>query len=353
MEAIPAPFWFVQFFKVVGFTLHMIPMGVWFAGLPVVILCAIGNGKHSRFFARRMSKQLPIMMALGINFGIVPLLFLQTTYYKAFYTATIITAWWWLAIIPIVIIGYYSIYIAAYSGERRSRMILCSILASLCLLNIAVLITNGLSLMVSGEQWSNKIVETSYYGAVLGTAHNFADPVLWLRLATMFGLGLITAGIWAAFDSHFLIRSTTKEVPTNYRQWTTTLALFMTFLGAAILTGTEYMAKGGPYAALAVAYPYFGWVLVLACAVFVALLLAKIVSSKFVAIAVTLHFLTLASFAVIRQIGQNAGMATFIDVSQQPEKVQWDPLIAFLVCFVLGLGVIVWMVVQCVTCKEE
>jgi hypothetical protein len=127
----------------------------------------------------------------------------------------------------------------------------------------------------------------------------------------------------------------------------------MTFLGAAILTGTEYMAKEGPYAALAVAYPYFGWVLVLACTVFVALLLAKIVSSKFVAIAVILHFLTLAGFAVIRQIGQNAGMATFIDVSQQPEKVQWDPLIAFLVCFVLGLGVIVWMIVQCIKCKEE
>ena len=113
MESVPAPFWFVQFFKVVGFTLHMIPMGIWFAGLPVVILCALRNGEHSRFYARRMTKQLPVMMALGINFGIVPLLFLQTTYYKAFYTATILTAWFWIAVIPILIIGYYSLYIAA------------------------------------------------------------------------------------------------------------------------------------------------------------------------------------------------------------------------------------------------
>jgi len=353
MEAIPAPFWFVQFFKVVGFTLHMIPMGVWFAGLPIVILCAIWNGKHSRFFARRMSSQLPVMMALGINFGIVPLLFLQTTYYKAFYTATIITAWWWIAIVPIVIIGYYSIYIAAYSGEIRNRMILCSILASLCLASIAVLMTNGLSLMVSSEQWGDKIAEASYYGAVLGTANNFSDTVIWLRLVTMFGIGLITAGIWATFDSHFLVRSTAKNVPENYRQWTTTLALLLTCTGVVILTGTEYAVKTDFSPALAVAYPFFGWVLLLACAVFVVLLLAKTVSAKFVGVAALLHFLTLAGFAVIRQIGQNNGMATFIEVSQQPEKVQWDPLIAFLVCFLIGLGVITWMVVQCVKCKEE
>jgi len=353
MEAVPAPFWFVQFFKVVGFVLHMIPMGIWFAGLPIVIMCALWNCERSRFYARRMSKQLPVMMALGINFGIVPLLFLQTTYYKAFYTATILTAWFWIAVIPILVIAYYSIYIAAYSGERRGRMILCSILASVCLVCIGILNTNGLTLMVSSEQWGGMIAQTSYYGAVLGTAHNLENPVMWMRLATMFGLGLITAGIWATFDAHYLIRPNAKNVPANYRQWTTTLALLLTFLGAIILTGTEYVVKTVPYPALTDAYPLFGVVLLLAYVVFVVLLLAKIGSAKFVGIAARLHFLTLAGFAVIRQIGQNNGMAKFVDVSKLPESVQWDTLIAFLVCFLLGVGVIVWMVVQCVKCKEK
>ena len=349
---VPAPFWFVQFFKVVGFVLHMIPMGVWFAGLPVVILCALWNGERSRFYARRMSAQLPVMMALGINFAIVPLLFLQTTYYKAFYTATILTAWFWLAVIPIIIVGYYSLYIAAFSVERRGRMILFSILASLCFFCIAILNTNGISLMVSSELWEGMIAKTSHYGAVLGTAHNFDNPVLWMRLATMFGLGLLTAGVWAAFDAHFLIRANAKDVQANYRQWTTTLALILTFFGAIILTGTEYAIKTNISPALTTAYPFFGWVLLLAYAVFAILLLAKIVSTKLVGFAATLHFLTLAAFGVIRQIGQNNGMATFIDVSKQPEAVQWSPLIAFLVCFLFGVGVIVWMVVQCAKCKE-
>jgi hypothetical protein len=256
MEAVPAPFWFVQFFKVVGFVLHMIPMGIWFAGLPVAVMCALWNCERARFYAKRMSKQLPVMMALGINFGIVPLLFLQTTYYKAFYTATILTAWYWIAVIPIVLVGYYSIYIAAYSdgrssgneckegggskcnvGKRNGRLIAFSILASACLVSIAVLNTNGLTLIVSGDQWQAMVQVTSHYGAVWGTANNFHDPTLWMRLATMFGLGLITAGVWATFDAHFLLRQ--KDAPATYRQWTTTLACLRAFLGASILTGTE------------------------------------------------------------------------------------------------------------------
>jgi len=363
MEAVPAPFWFVQFFKVVGFTLHMIPMGIWFAGLPVVILCALKNGERSRFYARRMSHQLPIMMALGTNFGIVPLLFLQTTYYKAFYTATILTAWYWLAVIPIILVGYYSLYIAAYSGERRDRMILSSILASLCFFCIAILNTNGLTLMISSELWGDMVYKTSHYGAVLGTANNFEHPMLWLRLMTMFGLGLCTAGVWAVFDSHFL---KPKDAPATYRQWTTTLALCMTFAGVLILTYTEFVVKTGPSAAasllpaLSKAYPYFGVVLLPAYTAFgVLFVLGLAYFTKktcsppvLVGIATASQFLTLATFGVIRQIGQNAGMATFVDVSQLPEAVQWDTLIAFVLCFLLGVGVIVWMVVQCVKCSS-
>ena len=53
---------------------------------------------------------------------------------------------------------------------------------------------------------------------------------------------------------------------------------------------------------------------------------------------------------MIRQIGQNAGMVKFngIDVSALPEAVQWDTLIAFVVCFLLGVVVIAWMVAQCI-----
>lgn len=37
--ALPAPHWFIQFFKVLGFTLHTVPMNLWYAGLLLALFC--------------------------------------------------------------------------------------------------------------------------------------------------------------------------------------------------------------------------------------------------------------------------------------------------------------------------
>jgi len=381
----PAPFWFVQFFKVVGFVLHMIPMGIWFAGLPVVIGCALWNCRHSRRYARRMFGQFPIFMALGINFGIVPLLFLQTTYYKSFYTATILMAWHWIAVIPILIVGYYSLYLAAFAAQgkkydsktegaakrnfwaigfhhqhcqtsrcrsgaakRNFRAIGFGILASFCLICIGILMTNGMTLMVRSDLWSGIMERTNYFGATTGLANNMSDPAVWIRLATMFGLGLITVGIWSVVDSHLLLpRNEDISNRQTYQHWTVSLAAVLTVLGAVILTGTEWCVKTGNSGdALKTAYPYFGFIVLLAYTVLVSLILAKAVSRKLVTVSVLLHILTLAGFGIIRQIGQNAGVAQYVDVSQLETAIQWSPLIAFLIVFVLGLGIIGWMLRQ-------
>jgi hypothetical protein len=359
----PAPFWFVEFFKVVGFVLHTIPMGIWFAGIPVAVLCALWNCQYSRQYARRMFGQFPIIMALGINFGIVPLLFLQTTYYESFYTATILMAWHWIIIIPILIVGYYSLYLASFSRDacdRRScKMILYGIIASLCLTCIGILIANGLSLMVRSDLWAGIMERTNYYGATTGTANNMSDPSLWVRLTTMFGLGLLTTAVWAVVDSHLLLRPNPNGepgaiVPGNdvpaYQRWTITLAVILSFLGVIVLTGTESQVKGeNASAALKTVYPYFGYIVLLASLVFVSFALAKR-SKKFLCVAGTLHLLTLAGFGILRQIGQNAGVAPFVDVSQLQTSVQWSPLIAFLIVFLLGVGLILWMVKQAAKC---
>ena len=58
--------------------------------------------------------QMPVIVAMGINFGIVPLLFIQVGYAKIFYPATVLMAWFWLAIIGVLIPAYYGVYIYAF-----------------------------------------------------------------------------------------------------------------------------------------------------------------------------------------------------------------------------------------------
>ena len=57
--------------------------------------------------------------------------------------------------------------------------------------------------------------------------------------------------------------------------------------------------------------------------------------------------------AVSRQVVQNLNLEPFVNVSAQPTDVQWGPLAMFLIAFVIGLGVVGWMIAQIVKCKPK
>jgi hypothetical protein len=154
---LPAPFWFVEFFKWLGFTLHAVPMNLWYAGFIVALWLHLRGSVYGRRFAGRLLRQMPILVALGINFGVVPLLFIQLAYYKAFYPATILMAWFWMAIIGLLIPAYYGVYAyASRIGDEESpadwRTAAGWIAAALFLV-IGFLFANGLSLMDHVERW--------------------------------------------------------------------------------------------------------------------------------------------------------------------------------------------------------
>ena len=120
---LPAPFWFVELFKWLGFTLHAVPMNLWYAGLLVALLLRLAGSPQARRFAARLLQQMPVIVAVGVNFGVVPLLFVQVAYYKVFYPATILMAWFWLAIIGLLIPAYYGVYAYAWGLRGGAKNI--------------------------------------------------------------------------------------------------------------------------------------------------------------------------------------------------------------------------------------
>ena len=59
------------------------------------------------------------------------------------------------------------------------------------------------------------------------------------------------------------------------------------------------------------------------------------------------QFAVLGVNAISRQVVQNFELSSiFLRDHQQTAKVQWSPLLAFLVMFVLGLAVVAWMIFQ-------
>lgn len=207
-----APVWFAEFFKLLGFILHMLLMHMWLVGLPVALVFRHSRSKYGNIWATRLIRAMPIIIALGINLGIVPLLFIQLLYPRAFYPATALMGWHWLLIIWLLIPAYYGIYIYVY-GMSKSQMEHTIMpawkrasgwLSALFFLIIGFFFVNGLVLMSSPESWKSLWLSSESAGATLGLGSAVGEVSLWPRWILMFGLALGTLGAWTLADLFWL-----------------------------------------------------------------------------------------------------------------------------------------------------
>lgn len=362
LPALPAPFWFIQVFKVLGFTLHMVPMHLWYVGTVVALALAWKGEESGKRVSARLMSQMPVLLSLGINFGIVPLLFLQVGYCRAFYPATILMGWFWLAIVVLLIPAYYGVYVYAGGlglphGPKTWHKASGWLSAALFVL-IGFFFANGLSLTARPEAWPGLWAQHQVAGAATGTALNLGDPTLWPRWLLMLGLALETTGVWCVVDAFWLARQESEE----YRRYSGKLALGLALAGAVATSvcGLWYIA----FWSAEVRGAMFAFPLVLltlatggACWLPVALLAAGHLRglSRSVAAALAGAQLTvLALNAVSRQVVQNIELRRLFrpGVSAQPVATQWDSLVLFLGAFVLGAGLIAWILVQLVRASQ-
>ncbi|HBT76433.1 MAG TPA: hypothetical protein DEB39_05795 [Planctomycetaceae bacterium] len=354
LTGIPAPLWLMMFLKVLGFVLHLVPMGLWAVGLPLAVAaaCCSSQEKPLGRFGNQVLRQLPIFVALGVNFGIVPLLFLQTIYPKPFYTATILVAWHWIIIIPLLLVGYYAVYLTAFAAKegRAAAVLPLGLIASLCFILIGLLMSNGLTLIAHPERWALIFEKTQIAGAVTGLGNNMRDPTFPWRLATLFSLALITVALWALVDACVLAEGTRDE-NRPYRRWAIRFATCFTFLAAALLSGIEGAIKNGfPWSDdLARDYPCFGYVPLLAVVLFVLLLFVWIkgdYGARMLSAVVLIYTSLLAVFGIIRQWGQHETLTAVAGLTDLTENVQWEPVLMFLITFVGGVLCITWIIRQ-------
>mgnify|MGYP000414109377 CR=1 FL=1 len=355
---LPAPFWFIQFFKVLGFLLHMVPMNLWYAGVPLAVAFYFFGGEHARQWSRRLMLQMPILVAAGINLGIVPLLFLQVAYAKAFYPATILMAWFWLSVIVLLIPAYYGVYIYA-SGMRNGPTAMTPLkraagwCSAVMFLAIGFIFANAMSLTTNPSAWPDLLDRHGVAGAALGTALNVADPSLWPRWLLMLGLALITTAAWTALDTVWLAAQESEE----YRRWGQAGALRLALAGAiwSTVTGAWYLFgtwRPSVFGEM-FAFPAILLTLLTAASCWAPAALLWIVRQKDLnrqnALAVAgAQVAVLALNAISRQIVQNIELREVFQpgVSAQPSSPDWGPMAMFLIVFVAGVGVLAWLFAQ-------
>jgi len=349
----PAPYWFLVFFKVLGFILHMIPMSLWYAGILLALLLRWRGGEFGRLWSARLMKQMPLWVALGVNFGIVPLLFTQVSYYQVFYPATILMAWFWFSVILLLTLAYYGVYIYAYGLKEGQTLTpfrrVAGWISAIFFIAIGFLFSNAFSLMTNLGGWPALAEKTGYAGAVFGTALNTADATLWPRWLMFFGLALTTTGAYAFVDAGVFAR---KESDAYRRTWAGSFALKIYTLGMLWFAffGSWYVFGTWPTEIRLVMFAMpLGILTVLTGVspglVWVCLWLFRKSVGKGTALLVALaQFVVLALNAVSRQIVQNLELKKFLDITAEPVKIQLSPIILFLLLFVFGVAVVVWMV---------
>ncbi|OGC92416.1 MAG: hypothetical protein A2W25_17085 [candidate division Zixibacteria bacterium RBG_16_53_22] len=360
---LPAPFWFLILFKLIGFTLHMTMMHLWYAG-PVLGLILWTRGGNHQIFVKRLMAQMPIIIALGINFGIVPLLFIQVAYHKAFYPSTILMAWPWMSVILLLTFAYYGSYIYATALKADTVRLtplsrIAGWVSAVFFLIIGFIFANEFSLMTNLDAWSRIWSAGHVDGAVPGLALNISDPTFWPRWLLMFGMALMTVSAYIAIDCGFLGR----KMDADYRKWATGFAYKPYLVGLAWygVAAAWYMFGAWPndLRTLIFAGSWLPLTILTAIApVAVAAILTaasrkETVSPRLAFVVGMTQLLVLAFNAVNRQVVQNAELGRYFDVTAEQVKTQWSPMILFLVLFVIGVGIIIWMLRQLTVSKQE
>jgi hypothetical protein len=177
---LPAPPWLLWGLLQLTFFLHVLAMNVVLGGSVLAL--------HWRFSRRvedtpqreavlgAFARALPVAVAATVTLGVAPLLFVQVLYGRVFFASSVLMAWLWLAIVPLVITAYYLSYSLASGGPAQPRGRWLAGLATLAFLAVAfVQVTNATRSISPGTFRELDAASRS------GLAFNLSDPSFWPR----------------------------------------------------------------------------------------------------------------------------------------------------------------------------
>ena len=115
---------------------------------------------------RQVGMKLPPLLALTINMGVAPLLFLQVNYGNFDYVSSVLMGGWWLAVIFVLLAAYYGFYIGKFQFDAMGpglRGLLFTASIGGCLY-VGFMFTNNMTLMLHPETWPQYFTA---HGAIL------------------------------------------------------------------------------------------------------------------------------------------------------------------------------------------
>jgi len=152
---------------VVTLVLHVMPMNYVLAGSTYLACLGVwetivGPSERQRPIAALLRDWMPFALGVTITAGVAPLLFLQILYRREFYTANLLLFNRWMAILPVLIVAFYLLYLqkskrwAAWPAAARAGV---SVGIVVCFAFVAWSWTeNHLLSLQDQDEWSSQYV---------------------------------------------------------------------------------------------------------------------------------------------------------------------------------------------------
>ena len=119
-DAVPVAWGWFQVLLTVTFVLHVIFMNFMLGGSVIALIACLHGGDRSGV-AGWLGGKLPFSVAFAVNAGVAPLLFVQVLYGHFVYSSSVMMAAAWFAIIPLLIVAYYGMYLFNYKFRTSCR----------------------------------------------------------------------------------------------------------------------------------------------------------------------------------------------------------------------------------------
>jgi hypothetical protein len=339
---LPGPVWLFKFLLLFTFTLHLVAMNCALAGGAAALLNALRGRSPLHPFSRRLaaelSRMLPTFLALTITLGVAVLLFVQVLYGNLLYTSSILIGAFWLSVIALVMAAYYGYYYFEAKHGTSGAIAVASI-AVLCLLSVAFIFSNNMTLVLTPARWL-----AMYRAHPDGVNLNLAERSLLPRYLHML---VGSVAVLAAAVCHIACHRLKKEPEYGawlVRRWS---LVFGAATGVQILLGLWFLMALPRSVALyffssGLGAAVFGFALLGALAAMMLILVGgqSRRPAPFVHGGFGLTIITVALMVVMRQMVRTA----YVHPYAQPESLATAPqtgiILLFFVLFVLGLATV-------------
>lgn len=334
-DSIPVAWEWFWLFLIITFFLHLLFMNITIGTGVISLVKSLGRKKDDLKTAKDLGVKLPYTIAFTITTGVAPLLFIQVLYGHFIYTSSILMAAYWLSIILLLLIAYYSAYIYDFKFDSLCAIRSLFIAAAVFIFFIiAFFLSNNMTLMLVPDTWK------AYFSNPRGTLLNLSEPTLFPRYLHFVFASLANGGLFLALLNDVRVRKGDKNSTENMRFG---LKWFQVAFFIQILLGFWFLIKLPKDIRLLFLGENYYATLLFILALFSAFAALSLSFKNYARLCVVAVLFTVANMVLIRDVVRTAYLKPYFHVSNLKVSPQYSPMILFLIVLVAGIILIGYM----------